>query len=93
MASIVAFPASLQGMVAVLQSPDLAEAFSSDGPPYASRVSLDGDPLTASGLAWTSSRGAGRTVSSGTLVDVEIKVESRPPITLVAPALRQMLDG
>lgn len=92
-AEVAAFPASLQGMVAVLQSPDLAEAFSSDGPPYASRVSLDGDPLTASGLAWTSSRGASRTVSSGTLVDVEIKIESRPPITLVAPALRQMLDG
>ena len=92
-AEIAAFPASLQGMVAVLQSPDLAEAFSSDGPPYASRVSLDPDPLAASGLAWTSSRGASRTVSSGTLVDVEIKVESRPPITLVAPALRRMLDG
>ena len=90
-AEVAAFPASLQGMVAVLQSPDLAEAFSSDGPPYASRVSLDGDPLTASGLAWTSSRGASRTVSSGTLVDVEIKVESQPPITLVAPALRRML--
>ena len=90
-AEITAFPASLQGMVAVLQSPDLAEAFSSDGPPYAGRVSLDGDPLTASGLAWTSSRDANRTVSSGTLVDVEIKVESRPPITLVAPALRRML--
>ena len=92
-AEIAAFPASQQGMVAVLQSPDLAEAFSVDGPPYAGRVSLDADPLTASGLAWTSSRGAGRTVSSGTLVDVEIKVESRPPITLVAPALRQMIDN
>ena len=79
-------------MIAVLQSPELAEAFSVDGPPYAGRVSLDADPMTASGLAWTSSRGASRTVSSGTLVDVEIKVESRPPITLVAPALRQMLD-
>ena len=89
---LAAFPASRQGMVAVLQSPELAEAFSVDGPPYAGRVSLDADPLTASGLAWTSSRGAGRTVSSGTLVDVEIKVESRPPITLVAPSLRQMLN-
>lgn len=91
-AEIAAFPASLQGMVAMLQNADLAGAFSSDGPPYASRVSLDADSQTASGLAWTSSRGASRTVSSGTLVDVEIKVESHPPITLVAPALRQMLD-
>jgi len=92
-AEIAAFPASLQGMVAVLQSPDLAAAFSSDGPPYAGRVTLDGDRMTASGFAWTSSRGASLTVSSGTLVDVEIKVESRPPITLVAPALRRLLDS
>lgn len=92
-AEIAAFPASLPGMVAVLQSQDLAGAFSADGPPYAGRVALDADPLTASGLAWTSSRGVGLSVSSGTLVNVEIKVESRPPITLVAPALRRLLDG
>ena len=90
---IAAFPASVPGMVAVLQSADLAQALSADGPPYAGRVALDLDPSTASGLAWTSRRGASLTVSSGTLVDVEIKVESRPPITLVAPALRQLLDG
>ena len=93
LAEVAAFPASLEGMVAVLQSPDLAQAFSADGPPYAGRVALDADASTASGLAWTSSRGAGLTVSSGTLVDVEIKIESRPPITLVAPALRRLLDG
>ncbi len=92
-ADIAAFPATLQGMVAVLQSSDLAEAFSSDGPPYAGRVALETDPSTASGFGWTSSRGEALTVSSGTLVDVEIKVESRPPITLVAPVLRQFLDG
>ena len=92
-AEIAGFPASLQGMVATLQSQDLAEALSVDGPPYSSRVALDADPRTASGLAWTSSSGANRTVSSGTLVDVEVKVENRVPISLVAPALGRILGG
>ena len=87
-AEISSFPASLEGMVAALQSRDLVEAFTREGPPYASRVALDPDPLTASGFAWTSARGASQAVSSGTLVNVEIRVESRAPITLVAPALR-----
>ena len=90
-AEVAAFPASRQGMIATLQSPDLAEAFSSEGTPYAARVELVADPRTASGLAWSSSRGAGRTVTSGTLVDVEIRVERKPPITLVAPALARIL--
>ena len=84
---IAAFPASLDGMVAALQSAELADAFSADGPPYAGRATLQTDPLTASGVAWTSPRGAGLPVSPGTLVDVEIKIESRAPITLMAPRL------
>lgn len=90
-AEVSVFPASLEGMVATLQSRDLAEAFASEGPPYVSRVALDSDPLTASGLAWTSAKGGSRVVSSGTLVNVEIKVESQAPITLIAPALRELL--
>lgn len=90
---VAAFPASLPGMVAALQSQELAQTFSLDGPPYASRVSLKSDPLTASGLAWTSSRAALLTVSSGTLVEVQIEIDSQPPIFLVAPALRRMLGG
>ena len=91
-AEIAAFPASIGGMVAALQSTELADAFSADGPPYAGRVALDADPMTASGLEWTSPQGAELTVSSGTLVDVEIKIESRAPITLVAPELGLLDD-
>ena len=84
-------PASLQGMIATLQNPELARRFSASGPPYAARVILEPDPSTASGFAWTSPKGESRTLSFGTLVNVEIKTEKRAPITLVVPSLKEVL--
>ena len=89
--SVSSFPVSTEGMVAVLQNADLAETFSEDGPPYSGRIVLQADPSTASGFAWTSPRAAGRTLSSGTLASVEVKVESQAPITLVVPLLKKKL--
>lgn len=86
------FPASLQAMIATLQNPELAQRFSASGPPYAARVIFKPDPSTASGFAWTSPKGESRTLSFGTLVNVEIKTEKRAPITLVVPLLKEVLS-
>ncbi len=88
--SVSAFPVSIEGMMSVLQNRSLARSFSDSGPPYAGRVALVADPSTASGVAWTSPKGAGETLSSGTLAGSEIKVDSAPPITLVVPLLREL---
>ena len=85
------FPASPEGMIAVLQNRDLVESFSRQGPPYACRVVLLPDPTTASGLSWTSSRGADLSLSPGVLATVEIEVERKPPIALVVPLIRETL--
>ena len=90
-ASLSEFPASVDSMAAVLQNQELAEAFSVDGAPYAGRVALTPDPATASGLAWTSSKGAEVHVTAGTLAEIEIEVESQPPISLVVPMLKEWL--
>ena len=89
--SISTFPVSFEGMVAVLQNQNLARTFSEDGPPYSGRVSLLPDPGTASGFLWTSPNTASQTLTAGTLVSVEIKTRSQPPITLVIPLLRELL--
>lgn len=89
--SLSEFPASLSGMVSVLQNEDLASSFSSDGPPYPGRVALIPDASTASGFAWTSSRGAELDVTPGTLASVEIRVASQPPIVLALPWLTELL--
>ena len=90
-ASLSEFPASVDSMAAVLQNRELAEAFSIDGAPYAGRIALTPDPATASGLAWTSSKGAEVNVTAGTLAEIDIEVESQPPISLVAPMLKEWL--
>lgn len=82
-------PSSFRGMVATLQNPELARRFSVSGPPYAARVILTPDSSTASAFAWTSPRGERRTLSFGTLVNVEIKIEKRAPITLAIPLFRE----
>ena len=87
--SVSSFPMSTEGMVAVLQNPDLAGTFSEKGPPYSGRIALEPDPSTASGFAWTSPRAADQTLSSGTLASIEVKVEAQAPITLVVPLLKK----
>ena len=89
--SISSFPASLEGMVAVLQNRSLAQSFFRDGPPYAGRIVLVSDPTTASGFAWTSPKAADQTLSAGTLASVEIKTRSQPPITMAIPLLKELL--
>lgn len=89
--SISSFPVSFEAMVAVLQNQNLALTFSESGPPYFGRISLLEDPSTASGFVWTSPRGSTQALSAGTLVSVEIKTRSQPPITLALPLLREIL--
>ena len=84
------FPASLGGMVAVLQNQDLAEAFSSNGPPYPGRVALTSNPGSASGFDWTSQRGEELAITPGTLASVDIRVANEAPIVLALPWLREI---
>ena len=85
------FPASLDGMIAVLQSRDLALTFSDGGPPYAGRIALTRDASTASGFAWTSPQAAVVSVRPGTLATVEVEVANEPPIALVVPWVKEAL--
>ena len=89
--SLSPFPASLKGMVAVLQNEDLARNLSRSGPPYAGRVALLVDPKTRSGFAWTSPKGANQNLTAGTLAEIEIKTRSQAPITLAIPLLKELI--
>lgn len=89
--SLSEFPASLSGIVAVLQNQELATAFSNSGSPYPGRVVLTPDPSTVSGFTWTSARGATVDITPGTLAAVEIRVASQPPVTLALPWFRNLL--
>ena len=89
--SLAEFPASLNGMIAVLQNQDLARTFSHSGPPYPGRVALAPDPSTTSGFAWTSPQAVGIVITPGTLATVEVEVSSLPPGALVVPWIKEHL--
>ena len=89
--SVSGFPLSLDAVQTVIQNDELARSFEQAGPIFMVRLRLDPDPDSVSGYRWTSRRGNETAVSSGILTSVEIVTKQRRPITLVMPALRDML--
>ena len=83
------FPASRQGMLAVLQNERLVAAYSEQGAPYEARVDLVPDGATASGFKWTSGAGPNAAISTGTTIEAEVTVKEDPPVNLIIPFVRK----
>jgi HlyD family secretion protein len=90
--SVSEAPVSLQEMENLLGNRQLAEAFARNGQPYFSRIKLFQSAHTRSGFQWWSGKGPPFQVSVGTEATVEIVVREQRPISLVIPAVRQLLD-
>lgn len=86
------FPASLNGMVAVLRNQELAGTFSASGPPYPARIALTPDATTRSGFAWTSPQATRLEITPGTLATVEIRASTQSPAALVLPWIKEKLS-
>jgi HlyD family secretion protein len=86
--SISEFPASSEGMMAVLQNRQLVTRFSAHGAPYEARVGLIANAAGASGYAWASGNGPPIILSSGTTATAEVTVREQTPISLLLPLLR-----
>ena len=89
--TVSAFPITFEGIAVTLRNQTLAEVFVRTGPPYEGRIELEADSAAASGFAWTSPKGGSKSLSSGTLASVEIKVASQPPISLAIPLLKKTM--
>ena len=89
--SISDFPVTQEGIVAVLNNRELARTFMQGGAPFEGHVKLETDSSHPSGFAWTSPKATDVVLSSGTLANIEIVVESKPPIALVVPLIKKML--
>lgn len=88
--SVSAFPATPQGMAAVLQNPALATSFSTSGAPYEARINLI-PAHTPTGYAWTSGTGPAIDLTSGTTLKAEIVVREDAPINLIVPFIENRL--
>lgn len=87
--SVSDFPATQEGMMRTLANGNLVQALSGGVSPYEVYASLELDPATPTGYAWSSSRGPNATLQSGTVVAATIAVEQQRPLELVIPALRR----
>ncbi len=85
------FPVSKSAIEKQLGSEELAQGLTKDGPPFAIKVRLLEDKETASGYKWTSKKAKDIVISTGTVINAEVEIERRAPITLVLPTLRKWL--
>lgn len=86
--SVSEFPVTTQGMMAVLGNEGLVAQMSQYGVALEVRVSLIPDEETYSGYRWTTKEGPPVRLTSGTLVDATITVESYRPIGMVIDQLK-----
>lgn len=82
------FPASFDALMRNFQNETLVRSIMAGGPVTELRVTLDRDPASASGFQWSSSRGPGITISSGTLCTVEVITRRQPPVSLLFPYIK-----
>lgn len=83
------FPATREGMIALLHAPRLVDTLSNNGPSVAINVDLVNDPKTKSKFEWSSVSGETVEVTAGSTCIAKVKLKDRPPITLVMPWLKK----
>jgi HlyD family secretion protein len=90
--SVAEIPSSAEGMQRTLKNAQLVEALSGGGAPFEVVIDLERDPSTPSGFRWSSSRGPDGDINTGALADAQVTVREIHLISLVIPALEQMID-
>ena len=69
----------------------LVEAFLSEGPVVEVVCSLRTSDETASGYYWSSKKGAKLQIEQGTMVEADVVLERKAPITMLIPYIKDKL--
>ncbi|MBC2774551.1 NHLP bacteriocin system secretion protein [Rhizobium sp. AQ_MP] len=88
--SVSDFPATREGMRAILQNDTLVSSFSGDGAPFTAVVTLDPDPSAPSGYRWVGGPGPGQALSHGAIGKAKVTIEERAPIDFLVPMIRKL---
>ncbi len=70
----------------------LVSAFLKNGPVVEVVCEIKTDETTASGYYWSSKKGASLTIAEGTMLEASIITETKAPITMVIPYLKQKVE-
>jgi len=92
--NIDTYAASAAGMASVLGSGNnLDSTFTANGPVVAVACELATDPSTVSGYYWSNNKGAGVTVTNGSLVTAKIVTEKVAPISKLFSKISELWGG
>jgi HlyD family secretion protein len=89
--SVSEVPATLERMRKMLGNEALARQLSHEGAPFLVQVVLQRNRANPSGFTWTSSKGPDFRITAGTIASADIEVDRVTLISLVVPALRELL--
>lgn len=89
--SVSEVPVTLERVRKMLGNDALARQLSREGAPFLVQVILERNRANPSGFAWTSSKGPDFRITAGTLTAADIEVEQVTLLSLVVPALRDLL--
>jgi len=76
---------------AILRNPQLTHSLMGDSSPLLGKIEVFRDKETASGFAWWGGKGPPFRVTRGTRVAVDVVVHRQRPISLIIPALRDLI--
>ena len=85
-----ALPSDRADLLARFGNEALVRQIMGAGAPLAARLALEPAPGTASGFAWTSSKGPAVTLSPGTLAAATVVVRRIRPISLLVPVIEEL---
>ena len=85
------YVASSYDMQGQLGNEGLVNLFTQNGPVVAVSCRLTEDAGTASGYYWSSRKGADVTIVEGTIVEANVVIEEKAPITMLIPYLKEKL--
>jgi hypothetical protein len=83
--SVSEYPATDAELMATLQNETLAHALAAGEPVHEVRVEMKKDPLTPSGFAWSTPRGAEFRITPGSLCNVSVITREERPLRLLVP--------
>lgn len=88
--SVAGYVTSQEEMKKKLGDDTLVQSFLANGPVVEVVCSIEEDPNTVSGYAWSSKKGRDIYLADGTMLETSIIVEKKAPITMVIPLLKSL---
>jgi HlyD family secretion protein len=88
---VAKFPATLEAITRTFENDALARTMMGDSAVTEAHVTLQQDPNTRTGYAWSSRKGPPNAVSGGSVATVEVVTRKQHPIELVLPYIKKKL--